>query len=265
MTQGSVCLERLRSKRHRWMGLRARQQHSLALLGLMLCAAYGPRGWGQAPVPTAGTRPAASANDPRTAELDGHAVLTVGTSSLIEGRDFRLVSSSGTWVNGLLARVTPEQLRRLQLASRLPASAPRRAPSSATMFVGRIVLLASLPPGVSAANCIDLLKSAGAAALVLVADESASTKPGNLTYADAGNPAAPDPQGVHGSGVRVPLRLEDSGREPSLTVLTVTRDAMAGLLRAPDGTGVAIAVHILPQVTPRAARARADSIGNSPN
>jgi hypothetical protein len=168
-----------------------------------------------------GSLPAATAGR-QTVALDGRALLSAGTLALEEGSDFRVLTSNGGWVSGPLQHVSVAELQ-----SRL--AHPNAAPPAA--WAGAILLAPELPAGVSMADARKALETSGAAALLLVDDDTGAGAAGRSPLTAAPETRTPDVQTVG-------------------AVLAVSRAAMLRLMAIRPGDHAVLAVHLLAPGTP---------------
>jgi hypothetical protein len=150
-------------------------------------------------------------------ELDGHASLTAGATTLEEGTDFDLVVSPGTSVSGPLVRMTADGVAQAHFAR------------------GSVVMLS----GVSDVNALfslqQQLRRAGAVA-ILVRDDGQLAKMFEML----------------GSKTETPIRLKDApSSRGGLTIAVLHAAAWAKLASAPDGQTLSAEVKVVPQTTPR--------------
>lgn len=148
-------------------------------------------------------------------KLDGQATLQIGDTTLREGSDFFLFTSSGASVSGKLLRVAA-------------AEAPRaQPPAGSAVLVTGAADPKSLMPAVSA------LRRTGAD-IILVPETAALS-------------ALPQ---MVGGETRVSIRLADDAPRKMPTVILLHADA-ASKLPATDGAQIAVTVHEIPQTKPR--------------
>ena len=148
-------------------------------------------------------------------KLDGQATLQMGDTTLREGSDFFLFTSSGASVSGKLLRVAA-------------AEAPRaQPPAGSAVLVTGAADPKSLMPAVSA------LRRTGAD-IILVPETAALS-------------ALPQ---MVGGETRVSIRLADDAPRKMPTVILLHADA-ASKLPATDGAQIAVTVHEIPQTKPR--------------
>ena len=141
-------------------------------------------------------------------ELDGHALLSLGSVTLEEGKGLRLLLASGTDVSASLvkhAQNTP-----------LPAQMPR---SAALLLTGSFDAKAL-------STTVRSARKAGVGLLLLPEGEAAD----ELTAQWGGN-------------TRVPMRLADSPAKPSLTMAAVSAQALAKIAQIADGTTITLTTH----------------------
>jgi hypothetical protein len=144
--------------------------------------------------------------------LDGHATLTVGTLTLNEGADFKLLRSDGAWVTGPLRRV---------------------GQGGPTLGDGSVVLLAP-QTGKTSMQLVQQGSRSGAVMLIVTED-----------------PSTRQSSSVAGSRTEPPVGLKGDapGRLPS--VVAVSPATMQKLLAQTDGQSAVLAVHPQQQTTPK--------------
>ena len=148
-------------------------------------------------------------------KLDGHATLKIGDTTLQEGTDFFLFSSSGAPASGSLVRVAAAE-----------ASKAKVPPASVVLLTGAADPK-SLFPAMSA------LYRSGAAIILIAETPALSALPQMI-----------------GGETRVNVRLAEDAPRQTPTVILLHPDA-ASKLPATDGTPIAIEVHEVPQTKPR--------------
>lgn len=150
-------------------------------------------------------------------ELDGHATIRVGDTTLAEGSDFHMLVATGETASGPLLRVEAKDV------------------AQAKVTRGAVVLLEHVPADKPAMQLMRQLWRAGAAAILV--QEDASTQ--KFLTMVGGQP-------------RISMRLADAPAEHhGATVAALTPAAVGKLAGAKEGETVSLAVHVVPQTSPR--------------
>jgi aminopeptidase YwaD len=147
--------------------------------------------------------------------LDGHATLIVGGVTLVEGKDFDLLSSSGNPVAGPLVRIKHADAR------------------SAAVPAGATVLLSGVSTTDDALADITAMRRKGAALVLLVQ-----------------SPGTENLMGMMGGKTRTPIHLAEQPSRGGSNFALIHADA-AARLTAPDGETVSLSVKTLTATTPR--------------
>lgn len=148
-------------------------------------------------------------------KLDGHATLQAGDTSLLEGRDFTLLTSSGASVSGPLVRVAVSDLQSAHIAE------------------GSVVLLNGAADQRSLFPAVSALRRQGAMIVLVPVTPALSALPQ-----------------MFGGETRVSVRLADDPPRKTPSMILLQSDA-AEKLTAVDGTQISITVHEVPQDKPR--------------
>jgi hypothetical protein len=148
-------------------------------------------------------------------ELDGHATLQAADATLVEEKDFALLTSPGASVAGPLVRVAAADAQSAQIPE-----------GSAILLTG-----ATNPQALFAA--MSALRRRGATAILVPETSSLAAIPQ-----------------MFGGKTRVSMRLAEDQPRKTPTVLLIHAEA-AARFTPQDGTQISIAVHALPDTKPR--------------